>query len=125
MHKEDGEHNKVGYHDEKIYSDEPCVMQGWQVHKLQENESIADVARKYGLTTSILQKCGVPLNPKVGAEINIPTIQGRKYFYTVKAGDDVEKVARRFGCSVDKLLNANLLEKTEALIPGTRLLILI
>lgn len=101
------------------------TMQGWLIHKVQENQSIADIARKYGVTTSILQKCGAPLNPEAGTEIAIPPIQGRRYFYTVKTGDDIEKVAIRFRCSPEKLINTNMLDKNDLLIPGTRLLILI
>lgn len=98
---------------------------GWSVHTLQEGETMADVARAYGLTCAILTKHGAPLNPKVGDKIKIPSIQGKRYFYTVKMGDDIQRIALKFGCSEEKLISVNMLDKAEQLIPGSRLLILV
>ena len=86
------------------------------IHIVQEGETLADIANKYGLTSGILLRCGVPEHITAGLRIGIPSIQGRRYFYTVKLGDTVESIASKLGCNKEKIIKTNLLNELNSSI---------
>ena len=96
-----------------------------QAYTVAEGEKLADIAIKHGVTVGMLQKCGASANVVEGEVIRIPIVQGRRFFYTVRLGDTAEKIALRFGCSKEKIINTNFLGDNERLVPGTQLLILV
>ncbi len=96
-----------------------------QTHTVTEGENLTSIAIKYGVTVRMLNKCGAPVDIVPGDVIGIPSVSGRRFFYTVRIGDSIEKIASRFGCSKEKLLNVNFVDENEELVPGEQLLILI
>lgn len=96
-----------------------------RTYTVSKGETLTDIAIKHGVTVGMLQRCGASPNVTEGDVIHIPMVQGRRFFYTVRIGDSVEKIAERFGCSKEKIISTNLLQDCERLSPGTQLLIIV
>jgi len=96
----------------------PGTKQSFYVHKVQKGDSLYKIGRKYGVryemikdfnklrTTrlSINQKLIIPKINKV----NIKT----KSSYKVRRGDTLQKIAREFDMSVEKLMQVNTLKSS-------------
>lgn len=102
--------------------------QGFKIHTVQAGESLAMIARRYGVTTdAIMQANNLPdLNSiSAGQELRIPAAAtadtGRSLTYIVQRGDSLYRIALTFGVSVDDLLAANSLAGPNAIYPGLAL----
>ena len=67
---------------------------------------ISDVAKKYGLTTDTLSVGQVLIIPGV-SEDDDKEDNGAVFYYTVEKGDSLYSIARRFGVTVQEIIDAN------------------
>lgn len=93
------------------------------VYRLQNGETLTDVARWFGKSVNELKtansiKKGRSLH--VGAKVKIPDT--RKGTYTVRRGDYLIKVAQKFNLNQTALMKLNNLKRAH-LIPGQRLVV--
>ena len=93
------------------------------VYRLQNGETLTDVARWFGKSVSEIKtansiKKGRSLH--VGAQVKIPDT--RRGTYTVRRGDYVIKVAQKFNLNQTALMKLNNLKRAQ-LVPGQRLVV--
>jgi uncharacterized protein YcbK (DUF882 family) len=91
-------------------------------HTVQAGQSLAHIARKYGVTIWSLAAANElsPETPvRAGQVLNVPD-KGVVY---VNAGQTLWSVARRHECTVEALANANGLTPSSSLRPGMRLVL--
>ncbi|MDW8012072.1 MAG: LysM peptidoglycan-binding domain-containing protein [Bacteroidota bacterium] len=107
----------------RIYrtSDAPLT---YILHRVRRNETAHNIAQRYGVTVTQLQEwnpscfrkgillAGSTLRIYVQRPINgkTPSSRQQNRIYTVRAGDSLFSIARRFGVSVEELRNYNDLE---------------
>lgn len=97
----------------------------YKIYQVLQNDTWESIANKFHTRIDTLQELN-DMNMLVpGAMIVVPKIVESDYFttYTVKKGDNLYEIARRYQTSVDVLLNANGLEKDDYLYPGQEILI--
>ena len=112
-------------------------------HVIKSGDRIGDLAKTYGVTSQAIidaNPTAKPRNLKVGDRLLIPpptpvhatagtgtgtgatAAAGDGEFYMVKQGDNLSKIAKKFGVSVKALRAANQL-KNDRIVPKQRLAI--
>jgi len=121
-------------------TDQPLVS--WQAYRLKANETLPQVATKYGMSIETLRAVngiGAKSRVPVGHALLVPaqrpsseTAQslseavftsvpaGRTFYYTAKRGDTLQRVAVRYGVTTQELKDWNGVSK-DALTVGQRL----
>lgn len=98
---------------------------GGYTHTLRRGETLADVARQYGITMTELLEANPDLNPyyyRAGDVLNIPTAcageccEGR--LYCVRQGDTLEYLAEGFGVTMEAIMEANPVLYQTGLLAG-------
>lgn len=96
----------------------------FQTYKVKSGESISTIAKKFGLTNiSTLISINDIDNVRTlrsGQKLKIPSIDG--IIHTVAKGDSITNLAKKYGCTVEQILDANDLE-TQTLFPSQPLFI--
>jgi LysM repeat protein len=108
-------------------------------HTVQSGETIDNIAKQYGTTVqAILQANGLKANSLIhpGDELAIPlpiadtatptmtpTPSPTPFLYTIKSGDTLSAIAKRFGTTVEALMDANDIQDATGLRIGTKLTI--
>lgn len=104
-------------------------------HTVRRGETLASIARRYGVTSSSLASANGIHNPnavRAGQKLTIPagsysgtTSVARgsapSRTYTVRAGDTISSIARRHGVSVRELLAVNNLSRANHIKTGQKL----
>lgn len=94
-----------------------------QIHVVQRNETLTEIARRYRTTVNDLVDANEIPNPNnlvVGQTMVIPIV-GR--FYTVQPGDTLYTVSRKFGMTAQQLASINRLSLNQPLQVGFQLYI--
>lgn len=99
---------------------------GSQVHTVQVGETLALIARRYGLTTDELMTANGLTDVNsiyAGQELIIPgdaveQVTSSDLSYTMVRGDSLYRIALIFGVTVDDLLAANSLPTPNSVYPG-------
>lgn len=131
---------------EKKVADIPAAKKHkWVTYRVQSGESLSQIAARHGTTTSIIrslpqnniknvhkiqvgQKIWIPIPPdryKLNSvEFTVPestTPQRHKITHTVRKGENLTLIARKYGTSVTSLKKWNNLYHKKYLIPGDKL----
>jgi len=109
------------------------------LHTVEPNETVSTIAKKYGTTArAILEANQLKEHTilKVGQQLIIPlpvadtptptptlTPSPTPFLYTVRSGDNLSAIAKKFGTTVEALMQANGLTNASTLQVGTRLII--
>jgi len=117
----------------------------WQRHKIRSGETLSHIADQYNTKVAVLQKVNKLLGHNIRADhqLMIPVAvksldsyvlsvdqrmarnqhagSGNKVIYSVRRGDSLWKIAKRFNVSVSKLTRWNNLTKRAILKPGRKL----
>ncbi|WP_163327702.1 LysM peptidoglycan-binding domain-containing protein [Desulfurobacterium thermolithotrophum] len=95
---------------------------------VKRGDSIAKIAKNYGVSVKDIIKANNLKRPyiiRVGQKLKIPTksrrIERKFVYYTVKKGDSLSKIAKRFRTSIKKLIKINNLKKPYIIRPGQKL----
>ncbi|MCQ6282738.1 glycosyl hydrolase family 18 protein [Bacillus sp. EB600] len=94
-----------------------------QIHVVQRNESLTTIARLYHSTVNDIVEANDLPNPNnlvIGQAIVIPIIG---QFYTVRQGDNLYSLSRRFGVTPQQLATVNRISLNQPLQVGFRLYI--
>ena len=76
------------------------------IHVVQKNETLGGIAQRYGVSVSALQTYNGISNPNllyIGKKLKIPSGNLSEISYTVKKGESLGVIAKRFGVSANDL----------------------
>lgn len=116
----------------KLPSDERV---SWIRYKVRRGDSLSEIAQRYHTTVAVIKKAnklpstvirvGHPLLIPRGATTDVPDRMGpqQQFTYTVRSGDSLWDIGRRFGVSFHQLAKWNNLDTTAILQPGDHLTI--
>ena len=96
------------------------------VHVVQKNETLGGIAQRYGVSVSALQAYNGISNPNllyVGKKLKIPSGTIREVEYTVKKGESLGLIAKRFGVSPNDLTLINKISRPDLIRVGQKLTI--
>jgi membrane-bound lytic murein transglycosylase D len=121
-------------------TDQPLVS--WQAYRLKANETLPQVAAKYGMSVETLRAVngiGSKSRVPIGHTLLVPSEQpsneaartlaqavftsvpaGRTFYYTAKHGDTLQRVAVRYGVTAQELKTWNGLSR-DVLVAGQKL----
>lgn len=97
---------------------------------VKQGDNLSRIARAYGINVNALASANGLTNASLiypGQRICIPNIwstggsTGGGCYYTVQPGDNLSRIAARFGKSVQYLANVNHISNPRVIIPGQRL----
>ena len=93
----------------KIPTESKPVTGDYSVYTVQKGDSLYNIAKKYNLSVEELIKYNnlSSTNLEIGQQLLIPTNESKINTYTVKAGDSLYSIAKKYGISVDELKKAN------------------
>lgn len=93
----------------KIPTEEKPVTGDYTVYTISKGDSLYSIAQKYNTTVDALVKYNnlSSTNLKVGEQLLIPTSESKLNTYTVKSGDSLYSIAKKYGITVDELKKAN------------------
>ena len=98
--------------------------EGLITHKVESGENVSGIAYMYGIRTATVLDNNTELGAgnflKPGQEIVILPIDG--YLYKIKSGDSLEKIAKKFEISEEKIKKYNE-KKVEVLAAGDQLIL--
>ena len=101
----------------------------YSVYKVQEGDTLTSIAQKYGILVNDLSQLngimvGAILNP--GDYIIVPKMENdNMYFskYTIKDGDTMYSIARRYGIEPKFLLRLNGLNESDIIYTGDNIFV--
>ena len=93
----------------KIPTEEKPVTGDYTVYTISKGDSLYSIAKKYNTTVDALVKYNnlSSTNLKVGEQLLIPISESKLNTYTVKSGDSLYSIAKKYGITVDELKKAN------------------
>ena len=98
----------------------------YQIYQVMPGETLEDVARKIGISIDELKKInGILENQNIGGSyLIVPVVTDNMYEkYTVKKGDNIYAIARRYGVDYETLLRLNGLDDGDYIYPNETILI--
>lgn len=97
----------------------------YEVYKIEVNDTLKSIARKYGVDEEILiQINGLPNNDISNLEyLVVPQNRTPFQYYTVKKGDNMYQIAKKYNVDEDLLLKLNGLDKNDYIYPNQTIII--
>lgn len=97
------------------------------IYKIKEMDSLESIAALYNTTVNNLlemNKLNDRINLRVGDNLIVPN-QSKRYFeyYTIRQGDNIYQIAKKYNINPDLLSNLNGLKDTDYIYPGQTILI--
>jgi len=94
------------------------------VYTVKPGDTLSGIAQKYGTTVAKLQSLNGISNPDkiyAGQKLKIAGSASTAQYYTVKTGDNLTKIAKRFGTSVSHLVALNKIKNPNLIRVGQKL----
>ncbi len=95
-----------------------------QSHEVRSGDTLASIAREYGVTLTAMREANTQLKDphklKVGQKLNVPAAPKKDIMYTVRSGDTLWSISRRFNTSPGEIRSLNNLT-SNTLRPGDAL----
>lgn len=99
----------------------------YEVYSMQLGDTLESIANQYGTTESILKQINGIGNDFVGSSgmmIVVPTQRQQPYqYYTVKRGDNLYEIAKKYDADYNLLLQLNGLDPDDYIYPNQTILI--
>ena len=96
------------------------------VYVVEPGDTLAGIARNFNTNIDILRKFNIIPDPDyifVGQKITVPYSPPEAIIYTVRPGDTLFTIARRFDTYVQNLIDFNYLEEPDLIFPGQQLVV--
>ena len=97
---------------------------GGRSHEVRSGDTLASIAREYGVTLTAMREANTQLEDphklKVGQKLNVPAAPKKDIMYTVRSGDTLWSISRRFNTSPGEIRSPNNLT-SNTLRPGDAL----
>lgn len=96
----------------------------YKVYQIEYEDTIEDILNKSGATMDELRELNGDFEVVPGNYIVIPNRQEKVFeLYTVKSGDNMYALAKKYNIDVADLLSLNGLEKNDYIYPNQQLLV--
>ena len=97
----------------------------YDIYTLLKDDTIESVSKKFGTTEEVLyQLNGFDLEIVPGMQIVVPKIRDEQFiYYTVKKGDNIYDIAKKYGVDYQLILSLNGLDKGDYIYPNQTLVI--
>ncbi len=98
-----------------------------RIYIVSDGDTLYDIGKRYGYGIDELAAYNDITDPDkifIGQVIRFPSSHGGEYYdgiYTVKSGDTLWKIARRFSATVAELINMNMLTDPDRIYPGQKI----
>ncbi len=95
-------------------------------YPIEPGDTLFEIASKFNTTVSNILKFNYIPNPTLiypGRVLTIPESPPEAIIYTVRPGDTVYSIARRFGTSVRNIVTFNYLSNPDLIFPGQQLVV--
>lgn len=115
---------------ESSLSSKPLAKADGKKHTVRSGDTLWDLAKKYGVTTSEIRQAnrmGAHDRLAIGEKLVIPEAEkvssnrSGAFWYTVRSGDTVLRIATRFGLSIAQILSFNTLDNPNRLSVGQKI----
>jgi len=96
------------------------------VYVVEPGDTLYEIARKFNTTIDILRKFNNIPNPDfifIGQKITVPYSPPEAIIYTVKPGDTLYSIARKYQTYVQNLIDFNYLDNPDLIYPGQQLVV--
>lgn len=93
------------------------------VYVVEKGDTLYDIAKRFGTTVEIIAAFNGITNPDVieaGRILRIP-YEDEEGYYTVRTGDTLYSIAKKYGTSVSELAALNMIENPDFIRVGQRL----
>jgi Predicted glycosyl hydrolase len=104
----------------------PTAYFGTLNYTVSHGDTLSAIARDYNSTIANILKFNSIPNPDyifVGQKIIVPLSPPEAIIYTVKPGDSLYLIAKRYGTFVDNLIKFNYLVPPYVIYPGQQLVV--
>jgi membrane-bound lytic murein transglycosylase D len=132
-------HPKVALAAARVDGRAPPVNRSSRTHVVRRGESLWTIARAYGVSVNSLAnlngmepgdtlRAGRKIKIRGGSGASGPVVvagNGEQMTYTVRRGDTLSHIARRFSVSVSQLLSWNGLSRNDQIMPGQRIVMFV
>ena len=131
-------HPKVAQAAARVDGRGTAVNRGSRFHVVRRGESLWTIARAYGVSVNTLANLNgmqpgdmlpagrkLTLRGKSGSSGTVVAGDGEQTTYTVRRGDTLSHIARRFSVTVSQLLSWNGLSKHDQIMPGQRIVMFV
>ncbi len=115
---------------EVALSDKPLPKADGKKHTIKSGDTLWDLAKKYGVTTSEIRQAnrmGAHEKLAVGETLIIPEAEkvtsnrGGAFWYTVRKGDTVLRIASKFGLTIAQVLSFNAIDNPNQIHVGQKI----
>lgn len=104
----------------------PVAYFGTLDYTVESGDTLYVIARNYNSTVANILKFNAIPNPDIifpGQRIQIPLSPPEAIIYTVKSGDTLYLIAKKFGTYLDNLIRFNYLEPPYIIYPNQQLVV--
>ena len=97
----------------------------YKIYKVQNGETLESISNKLGIDPNIILELNGLSSSNIvpGTYLVIPKNEEMFMSYTVKKGDNMYEIARKFKVSPSQLLKLNGLNNTDIIYPGQEILV--
>lgn len=115
---------------ESTLSEKPMAVADGKKYKIKSGDTLWDLAKKYGVTTSEIRQAnrmGAHEKLAVGESLVIPEAakvssnRTGAFWYTVRKGDTVLRIATKFGLSIAQVLSFNAIDNPNRIHVGQKI----
>jgi LysM repeat protein len=102
-----------------------------RIHIVQRTDNLSSIARHYNTTVQAIMRANGLTNPNyifIGQRLHVPvgtwsppSVYG--FYYTVRAGDNLSRIAQRYGVSVHTLARVNNIHNIHRIYVGQKIYI--
>lgn len=103
------------------------VSTSYRTHTVKNGDNLTRIARKYGVSVSVLKKHNNIQNPNhlyAGKKLQIPRTQPvskKTVYHTVQRGENLSTIANKYHVSVSTITQNNTIQDPQKLYVGTKL----
>lgn len=104
----------------------PQAPLGTVSYTVKSGDTLYRIAKNYNTTIQNIQAFNQIQDPNkinVGQKLTIPQSPPEAIIYTVKRGDTVYAIAKKYGTSVNNIVRFNYLRNPDVIYPGQQLVV--
>lgn len=126
----DGRSEKTARKSESSLSSKPLPKADGKEYTIKSGDTLWDLAKKFGVTTSEIRQAnrmGAHDKLAIGKQLVVPTAEkvssnrGGAFWYTVRSGDTVLRIATKFGVTIAQVLSFNALDNPHRIRVGQKI----